>query len=340
MEGVNHHSLSDFRVAHQAALDELFTQVLGVLSAEGMIRLERVMHDGTKVKAWASGKSFRRPARLREHLEAARERVARLERALDEAQKVQATEHAGRPPSERRVSETDPEARIMKLSDGGYAPSHNLQLSTDAAQGVIVGVRVTQSEQDQGELTPSLEEVKRRNGKYPQQVVADGAYSTRGDIEKAAGKGVDFIGGEVASGASQAVKQAYERRGVAPEFQAERFALDPQTNTLTCPRGQGLVYQGNKNDRVGVLRQVYRARDGLPGVCVAAAVLPDQPAGPHRGAHGKLSGSGGVCAAPADAGGQADLSPAGASGGVHPRLAESQNRTATVSRARLEESAV
>jgi hypothetical protein len=71
---------------------------------------------------------------------------------------------------------------------------------------------------------------------------------------------VDFIAGPVASGASEAVKRAYERRGVAPEFQAERFVLDPLTHTLTCPRGQRRVYQGNKNDRVGVLRQVYRAR--------------------------------------------------------------------------------
>ena len=67
-EGVNHHSLSDFRVGHQAELDQLFAQVLGVLSAEGLIRLERVMHDGTKVKALASGKSFRREKTLREHL--------------------------------------------------------------------------------------------------------------------------------------------------------------------------------------------------------------------------------------------------------------------------------
>jgi transposase len=74
-EGVNHHSLSDFRVEHQAALDELFAQVLGVLSSEGLIMLERVMHDGTKVKAQASGKSFRREKTLRDHLEQARQRV-------------------------------------------------------------------------------------------------------------------------------------------------------------------------------------------------------------------------------------------------------------------------
>ena len=76
-EGVNYHSLSDFRVQHQAALDGLFAQVLGVLSAEGLITLERVMHDGTKVKALASGNSFRREKTLREHLEQARERVRR-----------------------------------------------------------------------------------------------------------------------------------------------------------------------------------------------------------------------------------------------------------------------
>ena len=35
LEPVNYHSLSDFRVDHQAALDQLFTQVLGWLSAEG-----------------------------------------------------------------------------------------------------------------------------------------------------------------------------------------------------------------------------------------------------------------------------------------------------------------
>ena len=59
-EGVNHHSLSDFRVQHQAALDGLFAQVLGVLSAEGLITLERVMHDGTKVQAAAGRGSFQR----------------------------------------------------------------------------------------------------------------------------------------------------------------------------------------------------------------------------------------------------------------------------------------
>jgi len=72
---INHHTVSDFRVAYGPALQELFVQALGVLSGEGLVTLERVMHDGTKVKACAGADSFRREERIAGHLEAAREQV-------------------------------------------------------------------------------------------------------------------------------------------------------------------------------------------------------------------------------------------------------------------------
>ena len=53
MEPVIYHTLSDFRVRHKEALDDLFIQGLGLLSAEGLVTLERVMQDGTEVKAKA-----------------------------------------------------------------------------------------------------------------------------------------------------------------------------------------------------------------------------------------------------------------------------------------------
>ena len=62
MEGISAHTLSDFRVAHAEVLHELFVQTLGLLSAEGLITLERVMQDGTRVRANASSKRFRRKA--------------------------------------------------------------------------------------------------------------------------------------------------------------------------------------------------------------------------------------------------------------------------------------
>ena len=73
LEAINHHTLSDFRVENKPALDELFQQLLGLLSAEGLITLQRVMHDGTKVKACAGVDTFRREERIRAHLELARQ---------------------------------------------------------------------------------------------------------------------------------------------------------------------------------------------------------------------------------------------------------------------------
>lgn len=75
---VNYHALSDFRVEKQQELDELFTQVLAALSEEGLITLEQVMQDGTKIKALASSRSYRQEETIREHLEQARQRVAAM----------------------------------------------------------------------------------------------------------------------------------------------------------------------------------------------------------------------------------------------------------------------
>src|SRR6478672_9196180 len=51
METINHHTLSDFRVDHKDGLDRLFIQILGLLSAEGLVELKQVTQDGTKIKA-------------------------------------------------------------------------------------------------------------------------------------------------------------------------------------------------------------------------------------------------------------------------------------------------
>src|SRR3989449_787930 len=78
---VNHHTLSDVRVEHGAALDALLTQVLGVMLHQGLVRLERVTQDGMRVRASAGAASFRREATLRRCVEAAREQVAAGEEA-------------------------------------------------------------------------------------------------------------------------------------------------------------------------------------------------------------------------------------------------------------------
>ena len=78
LESINYHTLSDFRIGYHHALNDLFVQALGVLSAEGLITLKRVDHDGTKIRADVSFDSFRRGKTLADHLQAARQQVAAL----------------------------------------------------------------------------------------------------------------------------------------------------------------------------------------------------------------------------------------------------------------------
>src|SRR5271154_3613139 len=84
---ISYRTLSGFRSDYQVALDDLFVQVLGMLSAEGLITMERVTLDGTKIKANAGGNTFRRREKLEAHLAAAREQVRVLnEQAENEEQ--------------------------------------------------------------------------------------------------------------------------------------------------------------------------------------------------------------------------------------------------------------
>jgi len=265
---INHHTLSDFRVNHDAGLCELFVQVLGVLSSEGLVSLERVMHDGSRIKACAGADSFRREERLKEHLEAARkqveamgdarqegpsrkraaqeravrERQQRLEQALEEVQKVREAKRADK--EQARASQSDPQARIMKQSDGGYAPSYNVQLSTEASNRVIVGAGVSQSGSDFVHLIGAVAQVEANLGKKPAQVVVDGGFTSRENIMAMAEQGVDMIGSLPEANPSSAGQQ--RQRGVSEKFYLDKFSYDAQQDIYRCPAGASLTAKGRE----------------------------------------------------------------------------------------------
>jgi transposase len=104
--GVNHTMLSEFRLDSGEFLDGLLTRSLAALMEEGLITLEEVITDGTKVRAAASRSSMRRKETLTELEEKARARVAELK------QELEADSAAGeRRLSKRRLSAAEDRAR-------------------------------------------------------------------------------------------------------------------------------------------------------------------------------------------------------------------------------------
>ena len=92
------------------------------------------------------------------------------------------------------MSATDPECRIMGQSDRGYAPSYNVQISTDAGQKAICAVSISQSPADQTLLPSAMDEIKKTTGVNPEQLVVDAGFTTREAIVTAHERHIDLIG--------------------------------------------------------------------------------------------------------------------------------------------------
>ena len=211
---VNHHTLSDFRVEHVDFLDQLLTHSVAVLREQGLVDLNRVAHDGMRVRASAGAASFHRKATLEECLTEAQDQVARLKEELDDDPSAPSRRHAAareraaveraervqqalarlpeleakKKPAEKdqaRASSTDPEATVMKMADGGFRPAYNIEYSADTASLVIAAVEVTTRGSDAGQITPLNDQIHDRHGVYPAEALVDGGFVSLEDIETA-----------------------------------------------------------------------------------------------------------------------------------------------------------
>ena len=285
LEAVNHHTLSDFRVEHKAALDELFAQLLALLDGAGLVNLEQVMHDGTKIRAQAGADSFRREKTLRERLaearravdqmgdpqaqapakdrkqaaraRATRERAERLEAALKELAELQTEKEKEEEKAAMRVSQSEPEARLMKHGDNAIAPSYNAQISTEAGNKIIVGVHLSQCSSDAQSLLPAVEEVVKNLEHKPGQIVVDGGFTNRENIVQCAAQQIDLVGS--LPDPKERSAAAMKSLGIAPEFAPSAFRILDNGERLECPAGRQLE-RLRKNRKRGDLYQQYQAR--------------------------------------------------------------------------------
>jgi transposase len=211
-QSVGHSTLSEFRVGHR--------EVLASLMHKGLLSLDLVAQDGTRIRASASAPSFRRERSLLEcreqaalHVKAvfaeaddpaasdnekrAREAAAqdyqrRVEAAIDAVRELQA-DGKDKP----RASTTDADARVMKMGDGGFRPAYNVQMATAGSEmggpRTIVGVRVTNVGSDMGSVTPMLDQIEQCTGVLPKVLLADGNHAKHDCIRNAAARGVEVI---------------------------------------------------------------------------------------------------------------------------------------------------
>jgi transposase len=217
---VNYHGLADFRVEHLDVLDRLLTESVTALIKEGLVSLDEIAVDGTKVRASASKASFKTETKLM-RIEAAvaarlaelkaeissdpeassrrrraareraardiQERAARARKALEQI-KAEKAERAKRhakdeaKKSEPKASLSDAEARNMKFADGAIRPGYNAQIAAAPQQGIIMSIEMTDRRNDSGLAAPMIDDLVRRYGKVPEKLLVDTHYATVEDI--------------------------------------------------------------------------------------------------------------------------------------------------------------
>lgn len=218
---VCHKTLSSFRSDHGDALDRVLTDLIASALASGIVTLKEVAQDGTRVRASAGQSSFHRRPTLQKSLRLAKKRVRELKRQIDDGdptsdrhtrsaelgaanarvarvcealinlQQVEQTRRKSRKKtSPPRASSTDPEARIMRMSDGGYRPGYNCQLAVDTDSRFVVAARVSNSGGDMGQVDPTLDEIERRTGRVPERYLIDGGLAKPETIDNLTARGV------------------------------------------------------------------------------------------------------------------------------------------------------
>lgn len=225
--GINYHTLSDFRSQQVDFLERLLVDSVAALVHQGLVPLETIAQDGMRVRASAGSSSFRRKPTLQrlqqeaqKHLEALkRQNESESERQVVDARKKAATERAAKERAERiaeairqqqelseqrekrkkgdgettRVSTTDPDARKMKMANGGFDAAYSVQFASDADARIIVGVEVTNEGTDGGQMPPMIDQVSADYGKRPAKVLVDSAYATKDAVTQVERGGSEVV---------------------------------------------------------------------------------------------------------------------------------------------------
>ena len=218
----SYHTPSTFFADHGAFLDGVMVEVRGALRAQGLVTYAEVAVDGRKVPASAGKESMHRVGTRTAHSDEARERVARLRAERDvkggagsrreQADRAAAADRVARPeaalataaarsaerekgrgdPAEARASETDPDAREMKVPGGGFRPAFDVRTATETGSGRIVAADVVDRGCDNGRLAGMVDRAEPATGAKARRVLADAGYSSAAGVD-----GLERSGSEV-----------------------------------------------------------------------------------------------------------------------------------------------
>lgn len=220
---IDHSTLSKFRHERGEQLKRLFVQVGLVARQAGMLPLEMLAFDGTRVRANSRRSGTRTPAELHawkaelaakyeeleqrlaaedardaqqhserdalyEELAETAQRKKVVEAALEELARVEAAGETV--PS--RLPLTDPQSRVTPNKHGGFAPNDTPLATVDAGSGLIAACDVIAMTNEDHYLVSQLDQVQAdyQLATPPPEMLADGMMGTKANLRDLQGRQV------------------------------------------------------------------------------------------------------------------------------------------------------
>lgn len=277
-------TIARFRRENLEAISQLFVQTVKTSNELGLVLLEHVSVDGTKIEANVSREETYRKDRLTKAIDDVEKRIAEILKEAEEADTDEDAQYEGRRgdeiPEELRDAETrkkrlieakkkleeigrktigttDLESRVMKTRHGNKA-AYNGQAAVDKESQIIIAASVSQEENDYGQLSQMIDEIEKNTGKKPETLTADGGYYTSDTVKELEDRKIDAY---IPDGTQK------KKEDNKPEL-----SYDKEQDEYVCPMGKHLKFSTERNIK-GLVYRVYRC-NGCKGCALIEQCKP------------------------------------------------------------------
>jgi len=253
---LDHSTICEFRTKFTAELKDLFKQIGLMAMRMGMIRLNHVGLDGTRILANSSRHGTRRaktlaekvavldkqiaeafaaaeaadrqdrtlfgdatPNRLPGDLADMQKRQEALVKALAKAEAVDARRAKRRDAPKRpaKVPVADPDSAVMPNKDGGHAPNYTPMAAVDGQCGFIVDADVTNEATESHTTVPTVDRIAKTFGAKAEKFLADSAHGDGQNLADLEARGVEAYIPMDDGGAENSARRAEVRAPVAED---------------------------------------------------------------------------------------------------------------------------
>lgn len=286
---IDHSTLGKFRKRHADAIREVFTQTVFLGVEAGLIDLDIVCIDSTKIKASANRRDIGTKEELEKRFvlveESCKKRHAEWEAETDEearktleqkksklektkAKLQQGIDFLKSHTERKRVHLTDADADWHKES-GNFIVGYSAQTAVDAASGMVVHAEVVTGQADSDYTTNMVgatEKVKEDilpEKSSETKYVLDCGYASEANLEKLSERDIympdrDFARENLGGKIKPEERAESQKQAAASAETALKFEYSASSNTFKCPKNKTLSFKREKKLK-GVLYSHFAA---------------------------------------------------------------------------------